>query len=178
MSLVGTEYNFDSLRLNWARVEATLSVASSTINPSAVKELVHRGRIICLHTRNVDEIEEQIDLHASLKALWYYRESLVQVFDKSIIDGPANPLNCMAFLHLLSEFPENATGWYPKEREIIGSVSVKLAEDMLNKITHRVASIVFEIGTARCVCVCVCVCGVVYRDQCADSCFLPICRQA
>ncbi len=169
MLLVGTEYNFDSLRLNWARVEATLSVASSTINPSAVKELVHRGRIICLHTRNVDEIEEQIDLHASLKALWYYRESLVQVFDKSIIDGPANPLNCMAFFHLLSEFPENATGWYPKEREIIGSISVKLAEDMLNKITHRVASIVFEIGTARCVvrvrvracgvCACV-VCGL------------------
>jgi NCK-associated protein 1 len=145
----GTEYNFDSLRLNWARVEANLSVASSTILPSAVKELVHRGRIICLHTRNVDEIEEQIELHASLKALWYYRDSLIQVFDKSIIDGPANPLNCMAFLQLLSEFPENATGWLPAERESIGPQCVKLAEDMLGKITHRVASIVFEIGTGK-----------------------------
>lgn len=105
------------------------------------------GRVICLHTRNVDEIEEMIDRHASLKGLWYYRDSFVQVFDKSIIDGPVNPLNCMAFLHLLAEFPDNATGWLPSEREFIGPLCVRLAEEMLNKITHRVASIVFEIGT-------------------------------
>lgn len=106
--------------------------------------------MICLHSRNVDEIEELIERHASLKTLWYYRDSFIQVFDKSIIDGPANPLNCMSFLHLLAEFPENATGWAPKEREFIGPQCVRLAEDMLNKITHRVASIVFEIGRPAC----------------------------
>jgi len=142
----GAEYNFATLRLNWARVESMIAGASSTITPASVKELIHRGKIIYLHTRNVDEIEEQIEQYASLKGLWYFCESLNQVFEKSIADGPSNPLNCMSFLSLLAEFPENATGWLPAEKEAIGARCVKLAEDMLTKICQHISSITFEIG--------------------------------
>jgi NCK-associated protein 1 len=142
----GQEYNFEALRLNWFRVECQLSQTSSTVTVSSVKELVHRGRLIVLHSKNVDMIEELIDQYASLKTLWYYRDHLLQAFEKSILEGPSNPLHVMSFLHLFGEFPENATPFLPQEKQEIGPYCVKLAEDLLNKVIHRIASVLFELG--------------------------------
>lgn len=143
----GPEYNFQALRLNWYRVEARLSATSGTITVSQAKELVNRGRLIYLHSRNVDMVEDQIDEFASLKQLWYFKDLFMEAFDKAVSEGPANPSYAMGFLQLLAEFPENVTPYYPEEKErVIGPECVKLAQSMLERITSAITNIIMEIS--------------------------------
>jgi len=139
------EYNFQALRLNWYRVEARLSATSSTITVNQVKDLAQRGRLIYIHSRNVDQIEEQIEEYASLKSLWYFRDLLLETFEKSIVEGQ-NALFCMSYLNLVSEFPENATPFLPEEREFIGPECVKLAQVLLEKVTDQAVKSLSEIS--------------------------------
>eukprot|EP01087_Luapelamoeba_hula_P014697 TRINITY_DN4352_c0_g1_i1.p1 TRINITY_DN4352_c0_g1~~TRINITY_DN4352_c0_g1_i1.p1 ORF type:complete len:922 (+),score=120.84 TRINITY_DN4352_c0_g1_i1:139-2904(+) len=140
-------FDFTGLRLNWYRVEAKMSATAANLTVSQAKELVHRGRLIYLHSRNVDQLEEQIEEYASLKMLWYFRDLLVDSFEKAINDGPCNPLYTTGYLHLLAEFPENTTPFLPEEKEFIGPECVQMAQSFLDKITQRVAQIMMEIGT-------------------------------
>jgi hypothetical protein len=70
----------------------------------------------------------------------------VKIFDKLIADGPNQPTHSMAFIILLSQFPENATPYDPKERDRIGEACVHLAHQMIGKITERVRDIINHIA--------------------------------
>ena len=70
----------------------------------------------------MDLVEEQLAEYASLKQLWYFKDLVMEAFDKAVNEGPINPAYCMGFLHLLSEFPENTTPYWPDEVSTLGFI--------------------------------------------------------
>ncbi|KAL6050935.1 hypothetical protein QOT17_019527 [Balamuthia mandrillaris] len=132
----GAVYDLSGLRMNWLRVEAILSTS-----PTSQAPLIRRGHLIYLHSRNVDDIGGLLEEACSLKQLWYFRKYIMEAFDKSIIEGPNNPVYCMGFLRLFGQFPDNASIYWPEERDKIGPESVQLAEKCVKSISDRITTI-------------------------------------
>jgi len=137
--------DFKALRLNWYRAEASLSSVQSTVPLMKVKHAVDRLNLIAQHSRFVDEIDSLMDQYASLKQLWYFKETLFEIFTRSIKDGPNQPLHCVTFLNLLAEFPSNSTIYNPEERTEIGQQVVSNAEKYIDEITGRVIALLNEV---------------------------------
>jgi hypothetical protein len=70
-----------------------------------------------------------------------------QIFERAITDGPNQPTHAMAFIILLSQFPENATPYDPNERDRIGEACIELAQRFLGKITERIRDLINQIAS-------------------------------
>lgn len=132
------DHNFKALRLNWFRIETSLSSLQSPIPLVRQREAVDRFNLVVQHTRFVDDIDALLMEYASLNELWYWRDLFLESFTTSFREGPVQPLFIMAYLQLLSEFPSNATENIPGEREEIGTQCVHYAETMLGEIVQHV----------------------------------------
>lgn len=87
-----------------------------------------------------------LDQHASLKQLWYFKDIFVESFSRSIKDGPNQPLHCLTYLNLLSEFTNNSTQYNPEERAEIGVQVVQQAEKFLDELAARTVALINEVA--------------------------------
>jgi len=142
----GKQYDFKSLRLNWFRIEAALSSIQSLLPIGKVRDVVNRFQLVIHHTRFVDEIEVILDNYASLKGLYYWKDLVYEAFDRSIKDGPNQPLHALSFVNLISEWPSNISVYNAEDREEIGRECVSLGEKYLNDISNMIAALLNEIA--------------------------------
>ncbi|KYQ89693.1 component of SCAR regulatory complex [Tieghemostelium lacteum] len=135
------DYNFFNFRSNWLRLEYLLSSQSCTLRADEVKQIASRFNLVFIHSKNVDSLEQQLYEYANLTHLWPFKDALIHVFDQSIMEGADQPTHSMIFLKLLSQFPDNATQYFPEEKEQIGKECVEIASQCLTKLTGRIVSI-------------------------------------
>ncbi|EGC34074.1 component of scar regulatory complex [Dictyostelium purpureum] len=139
----GQEYRFDNFRANWMRLGYLLQSNSCPLKESEAKQITSRLNLIYTHSKNVDCLDQLLDEYGNLTGLWSFKDQLLNgVFDQAIVDMSADqPTHSMIFLKLLSQFPNNATQFYPEEKELIGKECVNFANSYLSKITNRIVSI-------------------------------------
>jgi len=142
----GKQYDFKALRLNWFRVESFLSSLQSPCPPIRCRELLDRLLLIYNHTRFVDDLDGLLEEFGSLKALWYWRDYLLEIFEEMIKDGPNQPLHVAAFLRLFQTFPSNATAHNPEERAEIGTAIVADVEKMIGSVCKRLLDLINEVA--------------------------------
>jgi len=139
-------HDFKGLRLNWFRVESSLSSLQSNTPIVKVKDVVDRLNLIANHTRYVDDIDRLLDQYASLRELWYYRDSFYETFSRAIKDGPNQPLHAMSFLKVISSFPSNASFWNGEEQAEIGQQAWKDAEKLYQEVCERIIALINEVA--------------------------------
>eukprot|EP01114_Cavostelium_apophysatum_P008095 TRINITY_DN2037_c0_g1_i3.p1 TRINITY_DN2037_c0_g1~~TRINITY_DN2037_c0_g1_i3.p1 ORF type:complete len:968 (+),score=390.05 TRINITY_DN2037_c0_g1_i3:690-3593(+) len=142
----GGRYDFKALRLNWLRAEAALSSVQSPVHMMKVKAVVDRINLTVNHTRFVDDIDNLLNQHVSLKGLWFYKDLLQECLTKAIGDGPNQPLHAITFVKLLADAPTNATQYAPDERDEIGRQAVDMADKMIEEITKRTVDLIGEVA--------------------------------
>eukprot|EP01116_Phalansterium_solitarium_P020789 TRINITY_DN6234_c0_g1_i1.p1 TRINITY_DN6234_c0_g1~~TRINITY_DN6234_c0_g1_i1.p1 ORF type:complete len:614 (-),score=205.63 TRINITY_DN6234_c0_g1_i1:120-1961(-) len=114
----GKVYDFRVLRLNWARIEATMSTQSCPLPlgpQSGRQHAVDRFNLAAAHTRFVDEFDEVVDEFSSLRELWWYRDALFDAFSKGVKDGPNQPLHAGTFIRMCQQFPLIGNQFNPQE---------------------------------------------------------------
>jgi hypothetical protein len=113
---------------------------------SRIKEVADRFNLVMHHSRFVDDIDGLLYRNGSLKNLYFWRESLYDVFDRAIKDGPIQPLHALSFVKLAGEFPVNVTMFNAEERENIGKDAVTFAEKLINEISNRIIALLYEVA--------------------------------
>ncbi|EFA80340.1 component of SCAR regulatory complex [Heterostelium album PN500] len=138
----GTEYNFNGLRDNWCRLEYLLYSSSCPLREAESSQISSRLNLIYIHSRNVDQIEQQLEEFSSLSGLWSFKEPFVASFDNTLVEGNDQPTHVMNYLKLLSLFPSTVpTHFMPEEKEQIGKECAEIATVFLNKISTRIVNI-------------------------------------
>eukprot|EP01119_Soliformovum_irregulare_P005153 TRINITY_DN1660_c0_g1_i1.p1 TRINITY_DN1660_c0_g1~~TRINITY_DN1660_c0_g1_i1.p1 ORF type:complete len:1147 (-),score=374.72 TRINITY_DN1660_c0_g1_i1:168-3608(-) len=146
LSSVNENSDFKALRLNWFRIEASLSGKSSPTPLLKNRELVDRFNLITNHTKYVDDLDGLLERHASLAGLWYHKESFVDAFSRALKEGPNQPYHTLAFFRIMNEFPQTATNANPEERDEIGDGITQIAQRFFNEMTDRVVAILNEMA--------------------------------
>ncbi len=100
----GAPANLESLRLNWFRVESYLSSTESSQMVEPLRVQLQKFCTIVRHSLYVDCIDRVFDDSVALDDLWYFREGFKQAFLSSTAGGTTQPMRCMVYLRLLSEF--------------------------------------------------------------------------
>jgi len=140
-----TEQSFKVFRLNWFRIESVISCSPASNLPK-VRDVLSKFSYIITHTKNVDSIDSLVDEYGSLKALYYFRDTVMQTFTQSIADVVQNqPVHAMAFMKLAASFADNVTAFLPEEREVVGNESATMATQILDKVTTTIVSNLQEI---------------------------------
>lgn len=127
----GKSYDLTPLRENWQRVLGYLSVmqrpGASATNYKAEMEVYSALATCLIHARNVDQIEEQVAQHSSLKWLYFKREIVASMFEKVVESPGLHPTHTMAMVKALDSYSDNAHIFVPDERANIGKEAVQLA---------------------------------------------------
>lgn len=71
--------DFKILRLNYLRAESILSSVQSPAPLVKIRDAIERLTLIYQHTRFVDDLDSLIDSYASLKSLYFFKESFFDV---------------------------------------------------------------------------------------------------
>ncbi len=132
------------LRLNWLRAEVAISAGGVPLPP--LSAALKKFALIARHSRYVDQLEELLQEAASLRQLWYWRDSLVQAFDKCLESAALQPQYALAFVRVLAQCPDNGGVYTPEERELIGPECVNIAKGCLDKLAHRVCTLLSEVA--------------------------------
>jgi len=148
--------NFESVRLNWYRISASISNANSGISGASKKtkdisqvmtQIVHRSR-------NVDCIDTQLRTHGSFQQLYYYRgnlgtktsasakwENSFTVFDclqeTMKPSSKYDPTYCMALLKIFVSALDNVHRLCPEEHSQIANQMKKMGDGFLNYIVKE-----------------------------------------
>jgi NCK-associated protein 1 len=139
--------NFQELRSAWYKTEIVISSTGSKVPPATLSKVVEKINFIMLHTQYVDSLDELISRACSLRELWYFKKDFMEIFERAIADGPNQPTHAMAFIILLSQFPENATPYDPRERDRIGESCVAMAQRMLGKMAERIRDLLNQVAS-------------------------------
>lgn len=85
----GRPHNFTAFRMNWFRVEASLSSVSSVVFIDTVKPFVSKFNNIIRHSYYADEdlVKYLIEDYLSWKPLWYFANLVQEEFNKAINPG-------------------------------------------------------------------------------------------
>jgi hypothetical protein len=78
-SLDPSKADFKALRLNWFRIEASLSSIQNTVQLTKFKDVADRFNLIYQHSRFVDDLDSIFESYLTLKDLWYQKEAFSEV---------------------------------------------------------------------------------------------------
>jgi len=140
-------YDFESIRQQWYQAQLKFVLKQSTVLISKINDIIPKINQIMFRTRIVDSLPLLLSESTSLRELWYSKEKLQEIFERSIADGPDQPTHCSAYLAMLGQFPENATAFYPDEQEMIGKEVVQMGENFLNMIIERIRELLNSISS-------------------------------
>ena len=161
LSLSLSQVDLDPLRLNWTRGQASLLTnnsshytltknrnpdgsltASASDGDQRLDALWIRMNRIIRHSRYVDKIEDDLGEYALLKELWWYREKVMEVFNKCInMVGGAEPRHCIAFMRLLNNSMANIHRFCPEEQKLIGEEAVSRVTADLKAVCTAVTTL-------------------------------------
>lgn len=131
--------NFSGVRQQWYETEINILKTGNAAS-DAVTPLMDKVYQILLHTKYVDSIEELLSEIVSLRELWYFRESLQQIFDRIISEKSSQSKYATTYLILLSQFIENATLFDPPEKDRIGQECVAIASVYIKRIMDQIVT--------------------------------------
>ncbi|KAH3758257.1 component of SCAR regulatory complex [Pelomyxa schiedti] len=137
LAAISPTSNFQQLRSLCTNMEYLLSLSSSPIALSKLREVTMCLRVIHAHARAIDSLDNIIEENSSLLSLWYFKDSLREVYE-TYISNPTmhGPRHTYIYLDMLSNFTKVATSAWPEERESIGPECVKMAVTFLEKQTR------------------------------------------
>lgn len=131
------EYDFRTLRLNWYRVESSMSLTTAPVSIVMARDLSLKFHMIIWHSRNVDEIDKMLDEFTSLSSLYFYKTALFPELD-IILTTCRHPSALAAVFDLLNELPLSANQYNPQDRPLIGEECVQYADRFLKTMADRI----------------------------------------
>jgi NCK-associated protein 1 len=139
--MTGASPDYQAMRMNWKRMEAFLSgyQFKNALNEHSIKELFSTMAKVCIFSRHVDEVEQELAELVSLKELYFYQKQVYELF-KSGLDGDLKqPLYSISFLRILDYYPDNIHKTLnPELRKQVGQQAVELAAEMLEVFAQRI----------------------------------------
>jgi NCK-associated protein 1 len=136
-------YSFAGFRMNWYRVEASMSESPEC----PATELCQRFHIAVRHSECVDHVEELLAEHTSLADTWFQHELLLDEWRAVCLDSTAvsGPAHAGAIFWLLAEWPLSATGHRPHDKPEVGKRCTQIAEQLLNQLSQRCTTLLSQI---------------------------------
>ncbi|KAL2631653.1 hypothetical protein R1flu_016339 [Riccia fluitans] len=140
--IVTSVIDLSEFRRNWLRTMMLVSSARSPINIRHLdkatlpgkESIVAEGNMAYMWSRKVDEIEQQLQQHGSLKLLYFYRQHVSAVFRHTMFGPEGRPQHCCAWLGLANAFPENAHPTLPDELSKFAKDAVSYAQALIEAV--------------------------------------------
>jgi len=143
ISNASPDSDFKMTRLNWFRVETSLSSASSSVPLARVDKALSRFTLIITHTRFIDEFDELLEEYSSLSSLYVYKDAIQDHVTRAMRDAPTH---CMSLVKMCSSFSEGVNRYNSEEYNDVGVGSVGLVEKSLDDICNRVVILINEVA--------------------------------
>ncbi|XP_068656377.1 probable protein NAP1 [Aristolochia californica] len=142
-SISAVTYDLSDLRRDWLSILMIVTSSRSSINirhlekatVSTGKEgLLSEGNGAYNWSRCVDELENRLLKHGSLRKLYFYHHHLTTVFRNTMFGPEGRPQHCCAWLGVASSFPECASPILPDEVNKIGRDAILYVESLIDSI--------------------------------------------
>lgn len=144
--------SFQAMRMNWRRLEAFLSgyQLKTVLTDSTIRELFSTMAKVCIFSRHVDDVEQELAELVSLKELYFFQKQVYDMFKNGLEGDIKQPLYSMSFLRILDYYPDNIHKTLnPELRKQVGQQAVDLAAEMLEAFAKTIEGKVDELRGSK-----------------------------
>lgn len=135
--------DFSGLRLDWLRLQATLSAKDSPLNLCEYPRLAEHLHSTVFHTKLVDQLDELLRQVCDLTIFYFYRTKFEEIFIHSL-NIPSQLRYTGVFPTLCTYFTQASHDLCPKERFLIGCTSATLAKKFCADIVEAICTCLFN----------------------------------
>ena len=139
------QVHFDGLRLDWLRLQASLSMPNSTTPLLARPKIAEVLNNIDFHTRFVDTLDEHIREAASPPGLFYFRRAFLGLFEASM-STRGQERHSTAFALACDGFATRTARLVPEERVEVGREAANIANGILSRVANTAYQTVHSMG--------------------------------
>ncbi|OON15061.1 Tat pathway signal sequence domain protein, partial [Opisthorchis viverrini] len=132
-------FDFSAIRLDWLRLQASLSSKDASINLADHRRLVEHFHSTIFHTKLVDYLDELLRLVSDLSIFSFYPVPFSELFARCI-QFPAQLRFTIVFPSLCCHTIQACHDLCPEERLFLGPSSVRRAQHFCQEIADRVCA--------------------------------------
>ncbi|KAL7063591.1 hypothetical protein AAHC03_0160 [Spirometra sp. Aus1] len=135
--------DFSGLRLDWLRLQATLSAKDSPLNLCEYPRLAEHLHSTVFHTKLVDQLDDLLRQVCDLSIFYFYRAKFEEIFIRSL-NIPSQLRYTGVFPTLCTYFTQASHDLCPKERFHIGCASAALAKKFCADLVDAICTCLFN----------------------------------
>ncbi|CAH8493040.1 unnamed protein product [Heterobilharzia americana] len=136
-------FDFSGIRLDWLRVQASLSCKAASVNLSDYRRLVEHMNSTILHTKLVDYLDELLRLVSDMSIFIYYPAKFTELFSNCRI-CPAQLRFTIVFPSICSQAIQACHDLCPEERSHIGRNAANLCRHFCQEIADNICLYLFN----------------------------------
>ncbi|KAF6777647.1 hypothetical protein AHF37_02917 [Paragonimus kellicotti] len=132
-------FDFAGIRLDWLRLQASLSAKESSVNLVDHPRLVGHFHSTIFHTKLVDYLDELLRLVSDLSVFSFYPVQFADLFNHCLL-CPAQLRFTIVFPSLCCHSLQACHDLCPEERPFLGRSSIRMAHHFCQKIADRICA--------------------------------------
>nr|CAH8838429.1 unnamed protein product [Trichobilharzia regenti] len=136
-------FDFSGIRLDWLRVQASLSCKAAAANLSDYRRLVEHMNSTILHTKFIDYLDELLRLVSDMSIFIFYPSKFTELFANCRI-CPAQLRFTIVFPSICSQAIQACHDLCPEERSYIGRNAVNICRHFCQEIADNICLYLFN----------------------------------